>query len=1016
MQLDKDHADNDKLRDILRSTTEPFGTPGHVSHNLLAQIIACSSQAFVIGYPDGSLGMMNEAFERLTGYSAEELKTISWETTLTPPEWREFERLKIEELNRTQRPVRYEKEYIRKDGVKVPIELHVHLVPDSHGTYYFTFLTDITERKNTEEALRQSEERLRSILDNSTDFIYRYNLQTSEFDYVSPSAESVTTYTASEYLAMDIETSLGLIHPEDSERVRCLISGLQPYVKTFVEYRLRTRNGDYRWISNHLTLVQDSASGAGYRYGSVRNITEEKLAQHAIWETADQLLSILDTSLDCVYRYNLQTNRYDYFSPACEQLLGLTATQLKAMDAATVHSFVHPDDRDSLRSVLERLETSERGELEYRRLVEGKGYRWFSHQFSIIPDGNGNPLYRCGTIRDITDRVARERRDQFLSSLTEKTQFLHNQDQVIAEVLESLGSHLGASRCTYIDVDEDRGLLHVRSEWVDGEAQASAANTTLSIFSDSTISTLQSGQMLVVLDVGAVSLNERDRLAFQQQGGKSLMYAPIRSKGRWVSMLTVIDAAPRVWSEEEITLMQIVAERSRLKIENARLIDELRLQSERAKYLSEASSLLNASLDYEATLATIAKLAVPHFADWCVVDMLNEGSQSILHVALEHVDPAKIALARELRLRYPIPLNQDSGLGRVLRTGKATFIPLVTDEMIRLGARDEDHYQILKALGFNSVMIVPLAIHDHVFGALSLIATNETGRIFSEEDLRIAEDIGRRAGLAIENSRLYQKVLNEEAKQRRIAETLQMSLMVAKSSIEFDEIEVDVHYEAALDESFIGGDFGDVFRVDDNKIAFVIGDCTGKGLGAARFVGECQFTTRAFVRELPDEPGKALSRVNRMLLDDQRYDGRPVSALACMVIAVIDTATGAAYLASGGSEPPIVYRVDGEYVEEILAGGPMLGLQDDITFDVTTIQLGNGDLLVLTTDGITEARNPESRGFFGNEGLAKSVLDLGKSQADLNGFAARITADAKRFASGHLTDDACVIVAKRCRQ
>jgi PAS domain S-box-containing protein len=125
-------------------------------HNeFLANIIERSSQPFAVGYLDGRLGLVNPAFEQLTGYTAEELRSLDWGTTLTPPEWRDKERGKLEELARTGQPVRYEKEYVRKDGRRVPIELLVHLARDAKGEpeYYYTFLRDITERRQIEATL-----------------------------------------------------------------------------------------------------------------------------------------------------------------------------------------------------------------------------------------------------------------------------------------------------------------------------------------------------------------------------------------------------------------------------------------------------------------------------------------------------------------------------------------------------------------------------------------------------------------------------------------------------------------------------------------------------------------------------------------------------------------------------------------------------------------------------------------------------------------------------------------------
>ena len=122
----------------------------------LARLLEDAQQPFAVGYPDGRLGLMNRAYEQLTGYCAAELRTLDWSTVLTPPEWREPERRMLEELTHTGQPVRYEKEYLRKDGSRVPVELLVHLKSDASGQpeFYYSFITDITTRKQAEEALR----------------------------------------------------------------------------------------------------------------------------------------------------------------------------------------------------------------------------------------------------------------------------------------------------------------------------------------------------------------------------------------------------------------------------------------------------------------------------------------------------------------------------------------------------------------------------------------------------------------------------------------------------------------------------------------------------------------------------------------------------------------------------------------------------------------------------------------------------------------------------------------------
>ena len=142
----------------------------------LADILENSSEPFAIGYPDGGLGLHNQAFEQLTGYTTEELHAIDWSTTLTPIEWREMEKQKLDELHRTRQPIRYEKEYIRKDGSRLPIELLVHIALDTEENpkYYYSFINDITERKQAEK-----------IVESTLNELRRSNTELERFAYVS---------------------------------------------------------------------------------------------------------------------------------------------------------------------------------------------------------------------------------------------------------------------------------------------------------------------------------------------------------------------------------------------------------------------------------------------------------------------------------------------------------------------------------------------------------------------------------------------------------------------------------------------------------------------------------------------------------------------------------------------------------------------------------------------------------------------------------------------------------------
>jgi PAS domain S-box-containing protein len=189
----------------------------------------------------------------------------------------------------------------------------------------------------------------------------------------------------------------------------------------------------------------------------------------------------------------------------------------------------------------------------------------------------------------------------------------------------------------------------------------------------------------------------------------------------------------------------------------SRDVTERQLAAERERFLAEASRVLATSLDYATTLQNVAQLAVPTLADWCGVDV-RDGAQNeageLRQLAVAHVAPSRVVWARELRGRYPPRLDAPSGTPAVARTGRAEFYPAVTDEMLVAGARDPEHLRIMREIGFSSVIIAPLVARGRTFGALTLVSA-ESRRRFTEADLALAEEVGRRAGLAIDNAGLF---------------------------------------------------------------------------------------------------------------------------------------------------------------------------------------------------------------------------------------------------------------------
>ena len=241
-------------------------------NRLLADILERSSQPFGIGLPDGSLGIVNKAFCDLTGYTAEELKTLDWAKVLTPPEYLSMEEEKLAELVTTGQPVRYQKEYIRKDKFRVPIELLVHLVRNAEGQaeYYYSFLTDITERKQAEEAQKLLEQNFRNSLNNSPmgvtiadlnfNTVYANQTFLDIFGYknleqvkASPPQDHYTPATYAEYIQRKEQRARGETNPDNIEIDVVRKDGTIRHLQIFLKSVLWDGKQQYQTLYSDIT-------------------------------------------------------------------------------------------------------------------------------------------------------------------------------------------------------------------------------------------------------------------------------------------------------------------------------------------------------------------------------------------------------------------------------------------------------------------------------------------------------------------------------------------------------------------------------------------------------------------------------------------------------------------------------------------------------------------------------------------------------------------------------------------
>jgi len=408
------------------------------------------------------------------------------------------------------------------------------------------------------------------------------------------------------------------------------------------------------------------------------------------------------------------------------------------------------------------------------------------------------------------------------------------------------------------------------------------------------------------------------------------------------------------------------------------------------RLLSDSGRILASSLDFERTLHEVAKLAVPELADWCGVDMPGPHGE-IQPVAIAHVDPAKVALGWKLRHEYPVDPEGEAGLPAVMRGGASYLAARVADSELVDCATDEQHLALLRAVGFSAVMVVPISAHRETLGALTFVSA-ESKRTFGSDDLALAEELGRRAGMAVANARAF-------TARAQIARTLQASLRPPELP-EVEGWDIASLHEPAGEANDVGGDFFEVFPVAGGWMA-LIGDVEGKGAAAASVTALARHTLHA-VAQLT---GDALTAVRQL---DRRLRGGPESDLCS--VALVQLRGGVAHVLSAGHPPPVHVTADG--VAEIDATGPLPGaLPDPGDWPTERVAVEPGELLVLYTDGVTDAVGAGGERF-GRERLLAALAEPAGSAQEL---ADRIRAALSAFADGgpQRDDVACLVLRRR---
>lgn len=485
-------------------------------------------------------------------------------------------------------------------------------------------------------------------------------------------------------------------------------------------------------------------------------------------------------------------------------------------------------------------------------------------------------------------------------------------------------------------------------------------------------------------------------------GMRSVVTVPLKVEGRLTGSLGVAAEGPSRYSNEEALRLQFAADRIALAVESARLGELERLRRGSLSFLVEASDLLAGTLDRDQTLALMAQMTVPTLATWCAVYTIADQASDpylsyVLHEDEERIDGLK-ALLSKIAPPDPVPTP---GARVWAAPGEAAHQAALRTSMRSLGLGEPASVSsgigttlaTAAAVGGETV-VLPLVARNRVIGMLTLGKPSDEH--FRQEILELAEDLSRRAALALDNARLY-------SERTAISQSLQRSLLPPDLP-HIDGVEVEVIYRAAGEGNEVGGDFYDLFPIRDGVYGFAIGDVCGTGPEAAAVTGLARHALRLLAREGFGGPA-VLERLNSAILDE----GARSRFLTLLYGELWPQEDGSAMLkvVCAGHPLPLRLRQDGT-VEAAAEPQPLLGVMEDLELYEQTITLDPGDVLLCVTDGVTERR--EGTRMLGDDGLTDVLTACTGLTA--GAVAARIMRAVERFASDAPSDDMAILAMR----
>jgi PAS domain S-box-containing protein len=566
--------------------------------------------------------------------------------------------------------------------------------------------------KMAEEALRISEQQFRSLSACSPVGVFLTDTE-GRCTYTNRRCQAIGGFTFDESLG---DGWARFVHPEDRERVlNAWMEHTRRACEYSQEYRFVTRDGVVRHVQvRSAPMLSDLGELIG-QVGTVEDVTDQKRVQEEIrfqanlLGTVEQAVIATDSSGRIIYWNWFAEKLYGWQSA---EVIGRNIVDVTPSEASTEQAL----------EIMSRLKAGESWSGQFR--VRRRDGTVFPAMTTTTPIRNtkGELIGIVGVSIDISERI------KFEEELRERGIALQHQNQFIQTITDN------AASCLFM-MDN-----HGYPTFMNPVAEA-VTGYTLSEIKDKPLHyaihhTHADGSPYPMSECPIDNASER-LVAVREQ--EEIF---VRKDGSFFPVS--FSVAPLERDENSIGAVL-----------EFRDITEQKRSEEALRFQAEASTLLASSLEYETTLASIARLAVPGLADWCAVDML-EDDRSIKRLVIAHVDPQKVALAYEVQHKYPSHPTLSAPMQEALRNGKPQLVPEVSESFLTAVSQDEQHLEILRGLSLKSWIIVPLVARARTLGALTFVSA-ESGRRYNNSDLALFEDLASRAAIAVDNAKLYRQ-------------------------------------------------------------------------------------------------------------------------------------------------------------------------------------------------------------------------------------------------------------------